>query len=73
MTLIDLKPGQRGTVVGWSPRGLPSRILEMGLLPGTLIELVRFAPLGDPIDFKIRGYHLSLRKREAELVLVDPT
>ena len=46
------------------------RILEMGLIVGTPVELVRFAPLGDPVEIKVRGYHLSLRKHEAEQILV---
>lgn len=44
----------------------------MGVLVGTPVELVRFAPLGDPVEIKIRGYHLSLRRHEAELILVKP-
>ncbi len=48
------------------------RLLEMGLLVGTPVELVRFAPLGDPVEIKVRGYHLTLRKQEAELILVQP-
>jgi Fe2+ transport system protein FeoA len=46
--------------------------MEMGMLVGTQVELVRFAPLGDPIEIKVRGYNLSLRKHEAELILVRP-
>lgn len=49
------------------------RLLEMGLLVGTPIQLVRFAPLGDPVEIKVRGYNLTLRKHEAELILVRPT
>ena len=48
------------------------RLLEMGLLVGTTVELVRFAPLGDPVEIKVRGYHLTLRKEEAEKILVTP-
>ena len=48
------------------------RLREMGLLAGTRLTLVRTAPLGDPIEIKLRGYHLTLRKSEAEHVLVDP-
>ena len=47
-----------------------SRLMEMGLLVGTPVELVRFAPLGDPVEIKVRGYHLTLRKSEAEQILV---
>ena len=43
----------------------------MGLLVGTPVELVRFAPLGDPVEINVRGYHLTLRKSEAEHVLVE--
>ena len=46
------------------------RIMEMGLIVGTTVELVRFAPLGDPVEIKVRGYNLSLRKHEAEQILV---
>ena len=58
VTEIKVPPEHRG------------RILEMGLLVGTPIELVRFAPLGDPVEIKVRGYNLSLRKHEAEQILV---
>jgi ferrous iron transport protein A len=44
----------------------------MGLLVGTSLTLVRTAPMGDPIEIKVRGYHLTLRKSEAEHVLVSP-
>jgi len=49
-----------------------ARLMEMGLLVGTTLELVRFAPLGDPVEIKVRGYHLTLRRHEAELILVQP-
>ena len=45
--------------------------MELGLLVGTPVELVRFAPLGDPVEIKVRGYNLSLRKHEAEQILVS--
>lgn len=71
MTLRDLKPGERGTITGWS-QDAPGRLLEMGMLPGAVVEVVRLAPLGDPIDLKVRGYHLSIRKHEADMVRVEP-
>lgn len=52
------------------PAASKARLMEMGLLTGTPVELVRFAPLGDPIEIKVRGYNLSLRKHEAEMILV---
>lgn len=47
------------------------RILDMGLTPGTMVEVIRRAPLGDPVEFKLKGYNLSLRKKEAGSVLVE--
>ena len=70
--LVSLPVGGRATVreikVPAEQRG---RLLEMGLLVGTSVELVRFAPLGDPVEIKLRGYHLSLRKHEAEQIWVE--
>jgi Fe2+ transport system protein FeoA len=71
-TLRDLKPGERGVVVGWAAGTPPIRLLEMGVMEGTEIEVVRLAPLGDPIQIKLRGYHLSLRKQEAEQIEIEP-
>lgn len=47
------------------------RLREMGLMPGTALTLVRIAPLGDPLEVKVRGYNLTLRKSEAEHILVE--
>ena len=71
MTLKDLKPGERGTITGYAPTVPPTRLMEMGMLPGAVVEIVRLAPLGDPIDLKVRGYHLSIRKHEADMIHVD--
>ena len=71
MTLLDLKPGQRSRIRGWVSDSPPARLMEMGLLPGADVELIRFAPLGDPIDIKVRGFHLSIRKSEARLIEVE--
>ena len=72
MTLRDLKPGERGTVTGYADANPPERLLEMGLLPGTSVEVVRLAPLGDPVDLKVRGFHLSIRRDEAARIEIDP-
>ncbi|MGA0256130.1 MAG: FeoA family protein [Rhodothermales bacterium] len=72
MTIIDLKPGQKARIEGWATDTPPQRLLEMGMMPGSAIELVRYAPLGDPIDVKVRGFHLSIRASEARLVDVVP-
>ena len=47
------------------------RLLEMGLTKGSSVEFIRTAPMGDPIEILVRGYRLSLRKQEAESVLVE--
>ena len=71
--LTALPVGAAGTVTEIKvPPEHRSRLLEMGLLVGTPVELVRFAPLGDPVEIKVRGYHLTLRKHEADLILVQP-
>lgn len=48
-----------------------ARLLEMGLLPGTTVEIIRSAPLGFPIEIKVRGYLLTLRKEEAECIEIE--
>ena len=72
-SLASLKVGSKATVseirVPPENRG---RLLEMGLIVGTPVELIRFAPLGDPVEIKVRGYHLTLRKHEAEQIWVRP-
>jgi len=71
--LTALPVGAAGTVTEIKvPPEHRSRLLEMGLLVGTPVELVRFAPLGDPVEIKVRGYHLTLRKHEADLIFVQP-
>jgi Fe2+ transport system protein FeoA len=69
--LTSLSPGASGLVTEVRvPPEHRGRLLEMGLLTGTLVELVRFAPLGDPVELKVRGYHLTLRRHEAEQIWV---
>lgn len=66
ITLADLKPKQKGIVVKVNRKGiLAKRLAEMGIGKGALIQFERMAPLGDPIDIKVKGYHLSLRRNEA--------
>lgn len=71
-TGLDLVPvGGQATIVGVGGElRLRRRLLEMGLCPGIAITCVRRAPLGDPIEFLVRGYHLSLRADQAALVAV---
>ena len=70
-TLKDLKPGEKGRIEKLSGEGaVKRRIADMGVTKGSLVEVIRVAPLGDPIDVKIKGYHLSLRKEEAAGIAV---
>jgi Fe2+ transport system protein FeoA len=72
LTLAQLRPGQSARVVSVGGQGdLHQRILEMGLMPGVTVRLVRVAPLGDPMEFELIGYRLSLRKSEAASVTVE--
>ena len=72
LTLNDLQPAQRGRICEVKGVGaLRRRLLDMGVVPGAEIEVVRIAPLGDPVEYRVRGYRLSLRRSEATLVMVE--
>ncbi len=72
MTLSQLETGQSATVRKISGKGaLRRRLMDMGLIRGVSIERLKAAPMGDPVEYLVRGYHLSLRKAEAELVEVE--
>jgi len=72
--LSDMAVGCRGCVVhvGGADPELRRRLLEMGFCNGACVEIVRRAPLGDPIEFRLRGYHLSLRDEQAKHVVILP-
>lgn len=73
MKLSELAVGASAVVREFPKAGAAFiRLREMGLLTGTRLTLIRTAPMGDPIEIKLRGYHLTLRKSEADHVLVDP-
>jgi len=64
--LSDLLPGDKGRIAFVSGRGpIRRRLIEMGLTSDTIVEVVRVAPLGDPVELRVRGYYLSLRRSEA--------
>lgn len=70
--LSDLSPGQRGRILQLRASSIiRQRLIDMGVLPGVELELIRRAPLGDPIEIKIKGYHLSLRNHEAASIRVS--
>jgi ferrous iron transport protein A len=69
--LGTFKPGEKGTVEKLTVLGpLRRRLLDMGITPGTEITFNKVAPLGDPIEIRLRGYVLAIRKTEAETVLM---
>ena len=67
------KSGDRCVVleVASEPAELKSRLYSLGIIPGSVLELLRFAPLGDPLQIKIGGSFVSIRKSEAEIIKVD--
>jgi Fe2+ transport system protein FeoA len=74
MTTLDkLMPGDCATVktVGGAGSAIYQRLMEMGVFDGAELRVIRFAPLGDPMEVQVQGYNLSLRKAEAALVEVD--
>ncbi len=72
MKLSDLKVGETGLVTDVLGSGaIHRRLLSMGILPGTIIRVARISPLGDPVEYEIRGFFVSLRRNEANYVEVD--
>jgi Fe2+ transport system protein FeoA len=70
--LSELAVGATGVVRAFVEGSRASmRLGEMGILPGTELRVVRLAPLGDPIEIEVRGFHLSLRKTEAAEILIE--
>jgi Fe2+ transport system protein FeoA len=71
-SLADLPLGQHAKIASIDcERSLSRRLMEMGLLPGTRVRVVRVAPLGDPIELRVRNYSLSLRRAEAAKIAVS--
>lgn len=71
-TLKDLSPGEKGKVKSVKGSGpIRRRIMDMGLVPGAELVMERYAPLGDPVEVKNNGYHLSLRKEEADTIVLE--
>ena len=71
-TLRELKPGETGTVVRLHGAGpAKRRIMDMGLTKGVSVLVRKVAPLGDPIEVSVRGYELSLRRADCEMIQID--
>ncbi len=73
INLKALTVGDSGKIAGFDKSGKAyrKRLLAMGLTPGTPFSITRFAPMGDPVEIKIRGFSLTLRKDEAEVLLIE--
>jgi len=70
--LSDLRAGESGTITGFvSENAITARLMQLGVLEGEHVDVIRRAPVGDPIEIRILGYALSLRGAEASLVYVD--
>ena len=73
ISLKNLAVGDLGRIIGFDPSGKAyrKRLLAMGLTPGTEFSITRFAPLGDPVEIKLRGFALTLRKSEADILQIE--
>jgi ferrous iron transport protein A len=72
MTLDEIKPGQECRIIDVNLDGATGqRLMDMGFIPGTKVKVVRNAPLIDPVDLMLRGYHVSIRHHEAKGVKVE--
>ena len=70
--LTDLNPGENAMVTKVKGGGaIRRRLIDMGIIPGTEIKMERYAPMGDPIEIKLTGCHLSLRKEEAATIEIE--
>lgn len=70
MKLSELKKGDKAEVVSVTNSDLGMRLMEMGVMPGEIITVDLVAPLGDPIAISVSNYHLSIRKSDAENIIV---
>jgi ferrous iron transport protein A len=70
-TLAKLVPGEKAIIQGFTDDELSLKLMEMGCLPGEIVEFKKTAPLGCPIEIAISGYLLSMRKSEAEKVIIQ--
>jgi len=73
ISLRDMTVGEKGKVIAFQKgnKSYRKKLLAMGLTPGTAFSVTRYAPMGDPVEIKVRGFALSLRKDEAETLLVE--
>jgi len=72
ISINKLKPGEEAIIRGFGANNaVEEYLMELGLMIGTQVTLIRSAPLGDPIEIKVRGFFLSIRRSEAQSILVE--
>ena len=71
LKLSELKAGQKAIIKVINNKEILLKLMEMGCLPGEIIEVEKIAPMGDPISVAVAGYHLSLRLNEADQIMID--
>ncbi len=70
--LSQMSPGEKGTIVAVHGSGnIKHRLIDMGVVPGTMVLVIKYAPLGDPVEIKVKNFDLSLRVSEAETIEVE--
>jgi ferrous iron transport protein A len=70
-TVADLRPGQKGIIKEFGFDVIPVKLLELGCLPGNLLELVQIAPLNDPLYINVNGSHIAIRREIARRIPLD--
>ena len=72
LRLEDLRTGEKGKIIKIAGNGpFRVRLMEMGFIPGATVRVIRYAPLKDPVEYEIKGYHVSLRHEEATNIFVE--
>lgn len=71
MTVADLKKGESAIITDSSSGDIPLKLLEMGCLPGNVVELIQLAPYQDPLYLNINGSHVAIRKQVAALIQIE--
>ena len=72
MTLRELQPGKTATILSVGGEGaLRQHLLDMGLIQGTEVTVVKYAPMGDPVELRIHGYELTIRLDDADKIMIS--
>jgi ferrous iron transport protein A len=71
VSVTDLRPGQKGVIKEFGVDEIPVKLLELGCLPGNLLELVQVAPLNDPLYIDVNGSHIAIRRDIAKRIILE--